>query len=187
MSSRSSRCGRRGQATGRPDRHRHRQDRGTVAEVPTGAAAVGAAVSGMNQPARAVADAQRLAATVWRSRCRWRPDRGLVTSAADEVATRPRRSRPASSHVSVRRPAKLAGRFAVSIDEVFPRSGAEDRAGAARWSPADQKTWVPLTDCRGRRGRAWWVSAVSRRPPAFCPSAGYGEGPSAEGPYLHLP
>jgi methyl-accepting chemotaxis protein len=59
----------------------------TVAEVTTGAAAVGTAVSGMTSRLGAVADAQRLAATVMGEQVSLAGQtRGLVTSAADEVA-----------------------------------------------------------------------------------------------------
>ncbi len=68
----------------------------TVAEVTTGAAAVGAAVSGMTSRLGAVADAQRLAATVMEEQVSMAAQtRGLVTSAADEVAN-------SASEVSVR-------------------------------------------------------------------------------------
>ena len=59
----------------------------TVAEVTTGAAAVGAAVSGMTNRLGTVADAQRLAATVMEEQVSMAAHtRGLVTTAADEVA-----------------------------------------------------------------------------------------------------
>ena len=59
----------------------------TVAEVTTGAAAVGTAVSGMTSRLGAVADAQRLAASVMGEQVTLAAQtRGLVTSAADEVA-----------------------------------------------------------------------------------------------------
>ncbi|MCA2215805.1 methyl-accepting chemotaxis protein [Jidongwangia harbinensis] len=59
----------------------------TVAEVTTGAAAVGEAVSGMTSRLGAVADAQRLAATVMGEQVAMAGQtRGLVTSAAAEVA-----------------------------------------------------------------------------------------------------
>jgi methyl-accepting chemotaxis protein len=60
----------------------------TVAEVTTGAAAVGAAVSGMTSRLGAVADAQRLAAVVMDEQVSLAAQtRGLVTTAADEVAS----------------------------------------------------------------------------------------------------
>jgi methyl-accepting chemotaxis protein len=59
----------------------------TVAEVTTGAAAVGAAVSGMTSRLGAVADAQRLAASVMEEQVSMASQtRGQITSAADEVA-----------------------------------------------------------------------------------------------------
>ncbi|HET6534493.1 MAG TPA: methyl-accepting chemotaxis protein [Actinoplanes sp.] len=59
----------------------------TVADVTTGAAAVGAAVSGMTSRLGAVADAQRLAASVMDQQVALAAQtRGLVTSAADQVA-----------------------------------------------------------------------------------------------------
>jgi methyl-accepting chemotaxis protein len=59
----------------------------TVAEVTTGAAAVGTAVSGMTSRLGAVADAQRLAASVMAEQVELAVQtRGLVTTAADEVA-----------------------------------------------------------------------------------------------------
>jgi methyl-accepting chemotaxis protein len=59
----------------------------TVAEVTTGAAAVGTAVSGMTSRLGAVADAQRLAAAVMGEQVSVAGQtRGLVTSAAAEVA-----------------------------------------------------------------------------------------------------
>ncbi|GAA3344467.1 hypothetical protein GCM10020358_47850 [Amorphoplanes nipponensis] len=59
----------------------------TVTEVTTGAAAVGAAVSGMTSRLSAVADAQRLASAVMGEQVTLAGrTRGLVTSAADEVA-----------------------------------------------------------------------------------------------------
>jgi methyl-accepting chemotaxis protein len=67
----------------------------TVNEVTTGAAAVGTAVSGMTSRLGAVADAQRLAASVMDEQVSLAAQtRGLVTSAADEVAK--------ASEVSVR-------------------------------------------------------------------------------------
>jgi methyl-accepting chemotaxis protein len=60
----------------------------TVTEVTTGAAAVGTAVSGMTNRLGAVADAQRLAASVMDEQVRLAArTRSLVTSAADEVAS----------------------------------------------------------------------------------------------------
>ena len=59
----------------------------TVAEVTNGAAAVGSAVSGMTSRLSSVADAQRLAASVMSEQVTMAEQtRGLVTSAADEVA-----------------------------------------------------------------------------------------------------
>jgi methyl-accepting chemotaxis protein len=59
----------------------------TVAEVTTGAAAVGQAVSGMTSRLGAVADAQRLAASVMNEQVAMAGQtRSLVTSAADDVA-----------------------------------------------------------------------------------------------------
>ena len=59
----------------------------TVAEVTGGAAAVGTAVSGITTQLSAVADAQRLAASVMEEQVALAGQtRGLVTSAADEVA-----------------------------------------------------------------------------------------------------
>jgi methyl-accepting chemotaxis protein len=59
----------------------------TVAEVTNGAAAVGTAVSGMTSALGAVADTQRLAASVMAEQVSMAAQtRGLVTSAADEVA-----------------------------------------------------------------------------------------------------
>ena len=60
----------------------------TVAEVTTGAAAVGSAVSGMTSRLGSVADAQRLAASVMDEQVSLAAQtRSLVTSAADEVAS----------------------------------------------------------------------------------------------------
>jgi methyl-accepting chemotaxis protein len=60
----------------------------TVAEVTTGAAAVGTAVSGMTSRLGAVADAQRLAASVMDEQVVLAAQtRSLITSAADEVAS----------------------------------------------------------------------------------------------------
>ena len=68
----------------------------TVAEVTTGAAAVGTAVGGMTSRLGAVADAQRLAASVMDEQVAMAAQtRSLVTSAADEVAK-------SASEVSVR-------------------------------------------------------------------------------------
>ncbi|WP_041841572.1 methyl-accepting chemotaxis protein [Actinoplanes friuliensis] len=68
----------------------------TVNEVTTGAAAVGAAVSGMTSRLSSVADAQRLASAVMGEQVTLAAQtRGLVTTAADEVAR-------SASEVSVR-------------------------------------------------------------------------------------
>ncbi|MEV6630049.1 methyl-accepting chemotaxis protein [Actinoplanes sp. NPDC051470] len=68
----------------------------TLAEVTTGAAAVGTAVSGMTSRLGAVADAQRLAASVMDEQVAMAAHtRSLVTSAADQVAN-------SASEVSIR-------------------------------------------------------------------------------------